>query len=68
MKAANCKSLCSFQGRLLCICVFLFLVDRLAKLFRPEFTIVTRVAGRGADTIRSVYPHLLGQSPPPPAR
>lgn len=40
---------------LLCVCVFLYLVDRLAKSFRP-ISILTGVATEGAEVIKHVYP------------
>lgn len=53
-------SICS---GLLCICVFLYLVDRLGKFLRP-IAILTQVAQDGAEVIRSVYPQRIGEAQP----
>jgi uncharacterized membrane protein len=45
-------------GTLLCLAVFLFLIDRLGRELRPV-RIVTEVAADGREVIRSIYPRMI---------
>jgi uncharacterized membrane protein len=54
----------SIWSSLVCVCAFLYLVNRMAKSFRPV-TVLTGVASSGAEVIRHVYPHLLDAAPTP---
>ncbi|GMU51439.1 MAG: hypothetical protein AMXMBFR33_05850 [Candidatus Xenobia bacterium] len=44
------------------IIVFLYMVDRLARSLRP-ISILTLIAGKGAEVIKSVYPLMLDEGP-----
>jgi uncharacterized membrane protein len=45
---------------LACVCVFLYLVDTLAKSLRP-ICILADIARSGGDIVRHVYPQALGE-------
>ena len=54
----------SIWSSLACVAAFLYLVDRMAKSFRPV-AVLSGVAHSGAEVIRHVYPDLLEQERPP---